>query len=67
MGSMSLIHWVIVLVVVLLLFGPSRLPNLAKSIGESIREFKKGINGADQKPQITEEQKKISDDTQKPS
>jgi sec-independent protein translocase protein TatA len=67
MGSMSLIHWVIVLVVVLLLFGPSRLPNLAKSIGESIREFKKGINPADQKPQITEEQKKVSDDSQKPS
>lgn len=28
----------------LLMFGPSRLPNLGKSLGEAIRGFKKGIN-----------------------
>jgi sec-independent protein translocase protein TatA len=28
----------------LLMFGPSRLPNLGKSLGESIRGFKKGLN-----------------------
>lgn len=39
-GPMEL---VIVLVVVLLLFGSTRLPKLAKSIGEASQEFKKGV------------------------
>lgn len=30
--------------ILLLLFGPSRLPSLGKSIGEAIRSFKKGLN-----------------------
>jgi len=34
----------ILLAIVLLLFGGSRLPSLAKGLGESIRSFKKGIN-----------------------
>lgn len=34
---------IIVLVIVLLFFGPKRLPALSRSIGESIREFKGGI------------------------
>lgn len=37
---------IIVLVVVLLLFGSTRLPKLARSMGEASREFKKGINEA---------------------
>lgn len=35
-------EWIIVLVVVLLLFGGSQLPKLARSVGEAQREFKKG-------------------------
>lgn len=34
----------VVLVILLLLFGASRLPKLAKSIGESAGELKKGLN-----------------------
>lgn len=34
----------LVLIVALLLFGPSKLPNLAKALGEAIREFKKAAN-----------------------
>ena len=38
----------IVLIIVLLFFGPKRLPALSRSIGESIKEFKGGIaHGAD--------------------
>jgi sec-independent protein translocase protein TatA len=51
---MSLVHWLIVLAVVILLFGPRRLPELAKGMGEAIREFKKAVGGPDQqKTQIT--------------
>jgi len=52
MGSFSLVHWIIVLVVVLLLFGPKRLPDLAKGVGEAIREFKKAVNSPDSQKQI---------------
>jgi sec-independent protein translocase protein TatA len=38
---------IIILVIVLLLFGASRLPKLAKSLGEASREFKKGVNEVD--------------------
>ena len=34
----------IILVIVLLLFGAQRLPDLAKSLGSSVKEFKKGVN-----------------------
>ena len=38
-------HWevIVVLVVVLLIFGPAQLPKLAKGIGKSIRSFKQGM------------------------
>ena len=38
---------IIILVILLLLFGSTRLPQLAKGMGKSIREFKKGINDAE--------------------
>lgn len=36
----------IILVIVLILFGANRLPELAKSLGSSLKEFKKGVNEA---------------------
>ena len=45
MGTLSPVHWVIVLLVVLLLFGPSRLAGIGKGLGEGIRSFKKAISG----------------------
>ena len=52
MGSLSPIHWLIVIVVILLLFGPSRLAGVGKGLGEGIRSFKKGLNEdeGDEKP-----------------
>jgi len=47
MGSMSIVHWLIVLAVVVLLFGPRRLPDLARGMGEAIREFKKSVKEQD--------------------
>lgn len=37
-------EWIIILVVVLLLFGGSQLPKLARNLGEAQREFKKGLS-----------------------
>ena len=38
---------IILLVVVLLLFGAKRIPELAKGLGSGVREFKKGVSGED--------------------
>lgn len=42
-GPLGLPEILIILVVVLLIFGPKRLPELAKGLGQSVREFRKGI------------------------
>jgi sec-independent protein translocase protein TatA len=41
---------IILLVVVMLLFGSTKLPQLAKAIGKSANEFKKGLNEKDDEP-----------------
>ena len=48
MGSFSLVHWLIVLVVVLLIFGPKKLSEVGKGLGEGMRNFKKGIRDEDE-------------------
>ncbi len=40
-------EWLIIGVVVLVLFGGTKIPQLARGFGEGIREFKKSINGDD--------------------
>ncbi len=42
--GLSLTHMIFIAVVLLLFFGPGRLPGLGKSMGEAIRGFKKGLN-----------------------
>ncbi len=37
----------IILVIVLILFGANRLPELARSLGSSVKEFKKGVSEAE--------------------
>lgn len=43
MGSLSIWHWVIVLVVVLLFFGKGKLPELMGDLGQGINSFKRGL------------------------
>ena len=40
-------EWIIILLIVLVLFGANRLPQLAKGMGESIRNFKTGMAEAE--------------------
>jgi sec-independent protein translocase protein TatA len=42
-------EWIIVLVVLLVLFGGSQLPKLARGLGSAQREFKKGLDEGDDK------------------
>jgi sec-independent protein translocase protein TatA len=45
-------EWIVILVVILLLFGGSRLPQLAKSLGQSKRAFKEGLDDADEEARL---------------
>jgi sec-independent protein translocase protein TatA len=47
MGGMSLMHWIVLIVIVLLFFGPNKIPQIGKSIGMAIRDLKKGLEGND--------------------
>jgi len=44
MGSLSLTHWLVVIVVLLVLFGPGRLAGVGKGLGESIRDLKRSLS-----------------------
>lgn len=43
-------HLLLVVVIALIFFGPSKLPQLGASIGKSIRELRKGLDGVADQP-----------------
>ena len=44
MGNISIAHMILLVVILLIFFGPSRLPQLGQSLGKAIRGFKEGLN-----------------------
>lgn len=50
MGSMSITHWLIVLAVVVLVFGTSKLRNLGKDLGGAVKGFKEGMKSEEEQP-----------------
>ena len=57
MGSISLWHWLIVLVIVILVFGTKKLKNIGSDLGGAVKGFKDGLKDgsapADVPPQVT--------------
>ena len=49
MGTFSAVHWLVVIAVCLLVFGPKRLGEAGQSLGAGIKDFKKGLNDAEEK------------------
>ena len=49
MGSLSIWHWLIVLVVVVLIFGTKKLRNLGTDLGGAVKGFKDGMKTEDDK------------------
>lgn len=58
MGNLGMPELIVILLIALVLFGANRLPEIGRSIGRSIQEFKKGIAS------ITEEPKSHGDNYQ---
>jgi len=51
MGRIGFGELVVILLIALLLFGAKRLPEIAKALGQSIREFKKSLGDKDSSDQ----------------
>jgi len=61
MGSFSIWHWLIVLVIVMLVFGTKKLRNIGQDLGGAVKGFKDGMKeGGDDKPA---EAKELRDST----
>ena len=48
MGSFSIWHWLIVLVIVMLVFGTKKLSNMGSDLGKAVKGFKDGVKGAEE-------------------
>lgn len=49
MGSFSIWHWIIVLIIVMLVFGTKKLRNIGEDLGGAVKGFKEGMKSAEEK------------------
>jgi len=61
MGSLSIWHWLIVLLVVVLVFGTGKLKNLGRDLGGAIKGFKEGMKEGTESPNSSTPQQKVED------
>lgn len=47
MGSLSITHWIIVLIVVVLIFGTKKLKNIGSDLGSAVKGFKDGMKDSE--------------------
>ncbi len=59
-GLFQPMHMIIILAIVLIIFGPGKLPEIGAGLGKSIREFKKAL-ASDEKSQLIENKKETTD------
>lgn len=50
MGSFSIWHWLVVLVIVMLVFGTKKIGSMGSDVGKAVKGFKDGIKGEEEKP-----------------
>lgn len=60
MGSFSIWHWLIVLVIVMLVFGTKKLRNIGSDLGGAVKGFKEGMKDADAAADSAASQQKIA-------
>ena len=55
MGGLSLWHWLIVLLIVVLVFGTKKLRNIGSDVGGAVNEFKKAMKDGQKEDQVTDD------------
>ncbi len=63
MGSMSLMHWLVVLAIVLVLFGAGKLPRVMGDFAKGIKAFKAGMKEEDDEAIVTPPPAQVSPPT----
>jgi sec-independent protein translocase protein TatA len=63
MGSFSIWHWLIVLVIVMLVFGTKKLGNMGSDLGKAVKGFKDGVKGEEEKPAAQSTPSQVADKT----
>ena len=53
MGSFSIWHWLIVLIIVMLVFGTKKLGNIGLDLGKAVKGFKDGMKGEEEKKPVS--------------
>ena len=64
MGTFSVWHWLIVLLIVVLVFGTKKLKNLGGDLGSAVKGFKDGMKDGSAAPDATAEKAAVADQTQ---
>lgn len=54
MGSLSIWHWLIVLLVIVLVFGTKKLGNIGSDLGKAVKGFKDGVKGEEDKAETAD-------------
>ena len=65
-GSLGAPEILVIFVVALVVFGPSKLPDFGKSLGEAIRGFKQAINDSEKTPIDNSQSRVKTEETTKP-
>ncbi len=66
MGSFSIWHWLIVLVIVALVFGTKKLRNMGEDLGSAVKGFKKGMSDANEEakaPEAVTQERRATEET----
>ncbi len=55
MGSFSIWHWLIVLLIIVLIFGTKKLSNIGRDLGSAVKGFKEGMKSEEETPRQVEQ------------
>ncbi|MGQ9603099.1 MAG: twin-arginine translocase TatA/TatE family subunit [bacterium] len=62
MGRIGVTEILLIIVIILLLFGARRIPDLMRALGSGVREFRKGVRGEEEEPKKEEKNKNLPSD-----
>ncbi len=62
-GLFQPMHMIVILAIVLIIFGPGKLPEIGAGLGKSIREFKKALSADEKKPMLDSNNETVNQET----